>query len=531
MMLSALQLVPPLLAPAALVGVAWTSFREPGLRPHRTRRALLLAGGAGIGAAVLTIALYALGGPFTAGLPGLASVGAVIRVDGLSVVLFTMVTLLVAVIGRFSATYLDGDERHGRFLGGLAATAASVEVLILADHLLLFWLAWVATSVCLDRLLVSYRERPRAVAAARKARATARLGDGLLAVALILLYRAHGTGSIEEILAIARAGDGTGPLAAAAFLMAVIALLKAAQFPTHGWLVEVMETPTPVSALLHAGILNAGPFLILRFAPLMEQAPAASMLLVVVGGFTAAFASVVLRTQPAVKVSLGYSSAAHMGFTLFVCGLGVYAAAALHLVAHSFYKAHAFLSAGSVVEATQASRVVAPPRRRSAPRVALALAVATATYLGVAWAMGMDPAKTPSLFLVGAVIVAGLTQLVGAALDADSRPVVHLQVVMLAGVTTAAFFGLEELARLALRDALPQLSVPAPSVLAVGGAIVAAWGLIVATQLLGWGRDTRFAQHLRVHLRHGLYANAWFDRLVAARTRLFLLTFQRASHS
>ncbi len=536
MMTALLLPLVPLLGPAALAGVALTSLEEPGRRPYRTRRGLLVASGIGIASAVVSIAQYVFAGPFTAGIPGLASLGAQIRIDGLSVALFTMVTLLIAVIGRFSATYLEGDPRHGRFLGRIAATAASVEVLILADHLLLFWVAWVCTSVCLHRLLVFYPERPRAQAAARKAWVAARLGDGLLAAALLLLYRAYGTGSIEEILAAARAGEGgadgaTGWIAVAALLMAVTALLKSAQFPTHGWLVEVMETPTPVSALLHAGVLNAGPFLILRFSPLMEGATAASWLLLIVGGFTAAFASVVLRTQPSVKVSLGYSSAAHMGFTLFVCGLGVYAAAALHLVAHSFYKAHAFLSAGSVVESTQAARVVAPPRRRSGPRVAVALVLATVTYVGVAWAMGMDPGKTPSLLLVGAVIVIGLSQLVGAALDSDSRPVVQLQVVMLAAMTAAAFFGLEELARMALLDSVPELVVPAPSVLAVGSTVVAAWAVIVAVQLLGWGHDTRFAREMRVHMRHGFYANVWFDRLLAARTLSFIPTSEQASHS
>jgi formate hydrogenlyase subunit 3/multisubunit Na+/H+ antiporter MnhD subunit len=75
----------------------------------------------------------------------------------------------------------------------------------------------------------------------------------------------------------------------AALLLAFSALLKSAQFPTHGWLTEVMETPTPVSALLHAGLINAGGFLLIRFADVMLLAPGVLALLVFVGGFTAIF--------------------------------------------------------------------------------------------------------------------------------------------------------------------------------------------------------------------------------------------------
>ncbi len=125
-----------------------------------------------------------------------------------------------------------------------------------------------------------------------------------------------------------------------------------------------METPTPVSALLHAGILNAGPFIAIRMAFVIDGANLATTLLIVVGGLTAVFASVVLLTQPSVKVALGYSSAAHMGFMLMVCGMGIYPAALLHLVAHSFYKAHAFLSSGSAIDEARAAKVALPPTTR-----------------------------------------------------------------------------------------------------------------------------------------------------------------------
>ena len=518
-MLDHLQALIPLAGPGLLLGAALLSRLEPGRRPDRAKRALALASTGGVAAALLTVALLVARGPYPAASLPLADPGALIRIDPLSVTMLTMVSLLVLVVGRFSATYLEGDDRHGLFLGRLAATAASVEILLLANHLALFWIAWVLTSVCLHGLLLFYPDRPRAVVAARKKFVVARLGDLFLAGAFLLLYRQYGTGRMDEILASTHAASGPAVLTAVTVLLALTALLKSAQFPTHGWLTEVMETPTPVSALLHAGILNAGPFLILRFSPVLEHAPAGAWLLLIAGGFTAAFASVVLRTQPSVKVALAYSSAAHMGFSLFLCGLGVYAAAALHLVGHSFYKAHAFLSAGSAVDSAQAARVVVPPRRYRPGWAALALVLAVATCVTVATLFGVTPWTDPALLLIGMVVVAGLTQLIGAGLDAPRRPIVSVRAALLAAAVATAFFGFESLSHRVLASSLPAEGRTSAPGLLLGSVVVAAWMLIATLQITGWGRGTRLAHRLRVHVRHGFYVNALFDRLVDAPAR------------
>ena len=119
-------------------------------------------------------------------------------------------------------------------------------------------------------------------------------------------------------------------------------------------------------ALLHAGLINAGGFLVLRFADVMAPSASAGMLLLVIGGVTALFGSIVMLTQTSIKVSLAYSTIGQMGFMLFQCGLGAYPIALLHIVAHSLYKAHAFLSSGSVVDLARASWVPAAGTRRAA---------------------------------------------------------------------------------------------------------------------------------------------------------------------
>jgi NAD(P)H-quinone oxidoreductase subunit 5 len=127
-------------------------------------------------------------------------------------------------------------------------------------------------------------------------------------------------------------------------------ILRTALFPVHGWLIQVMEAPTPVSALLHAGVVNLGGYVLIRFAPLLEAAATARWLLVAFGLGTALLAGLVMLTRISIKVRLAWSTVAQMGFMVLECGLGLYTLAALHLIGHSLYKAHAFLSASTVVQ-------------------------------------------------------------------------------------------------------------------------------------------------------------------------------------
>lgn len=511
-----------LAAPLAFAFVAVASAFQPGPRPRWIERLSLGAAGLGVPVAALAGVLVARhGGLLESPALGAAGLGLSIRLDPLSAVMLGMIALLALAIVRFSATYLDGDARQGAFLGRLAATLAAVEVLVLAGNLGLLVSAWVATSLALHRLLLFYPARRRAVIAARKKFIAARLGDVALVAAAALLYRHAGTGNLEAIFDALRAAPAAGwtlgAPGAAALCLAVAALLKSAQFPTHGWLVEVMETPTPVSALLHAGILNAGPFLAIRLAFVLEGAAWAQALLIVVGGFTALFASTTLLTQPAVKVALGYSSAAHMGFMLMVCGFGVYPAALLHLVAHSFYKAHAFLASGSVVDEARAAKVALPRRLGQPLRVAGSLGVAVGVYAGFAWLWGIDLRAEPALVALGAILVMGLAQIVAPALDSDGPLAGTARAGGLALGVATAFFGLEAGAQALLHPVLPAAAAPGLVRLGLMALAVTAFAAVVLAQILGPARPTSpRGRRLAVHLRNGLYANALFDRLVGA---------------
>jgi NAD(P)H-quinone oxidoreductase subunit 5 len=429
-----------------------------------------------------------------------------------------MIALLGYIVVKFSKNYLDGDSRKTVFLTRLATTIASVQLLVLSGNLFQLFVFWVITSVCLHYLLIFYRNRAQAVAAARKKFIAARLGDLTLLIAVVLTYIELGTGNLDEIFSVISAIESlNSTLIWATVLLVITAALKSAQFPTYGWLIEVVETPTPVSALLHAGLLNAGPFLIVRLGFLMSESTPASVMLIAIGGFTALFASVVFLTQPSIKVALGYSSVAHMGFMLLICGFGVYTAAILHLVAHSFYKAHAFLSTGSVIDEVRSKRVKLSKRKGSPLRILSSIGFALSIYVFLCIAWGVSPTEDFTLMATGAIIVMGLSQIIVPTLDSGVGFKAILQSGFMALAVGLSFFTLEHGAHLLLHSQIPSHYQPNIIVKTAVLIVVISFGIAVFAQLSAPRlRKSAWAYKLGIHLRNGLYANVLFNRLIGS---------------
>ena len=281
-------------------------------------------------------------------------------VDALGLTGILLVALLGWVIVNYSSRYLDGEPHQGRFVRAMLFTLASVSVLMVSRHLAIIVLAWSGTSIGLHFLLTHYRERKAAQIVAHKKFLVSRLAELCLVIALVLVYQASGTLALEGLYDhLGELSTLPAGLAWAAALFALAAILKSAQLPLHGWLIQVMEAPTPVSALLHAGVVNIGGFVLIRLAGLISMAPGAQALLVIAGSLTAVLASLVVMTRISIKVRLAWSTCAQMGFMLLEVGMGLYELALLHLVAHSLYKAHAFLSAGTAVEQARANDFLA----------------------------------------------------------------------------------------------------------------------------------------------------------------------------
>ncbi len=303
-----------------------------------------------------------------------------------------LVQFLGTVIGAFSSRYLQGERGQQRYVASLAGVLAGVQLLLLADHWLVLIGAWMAIGAALHRLLCFYPDRPFALLAAHKKRIADRLSDLLLIGAAGMAWHDVGSGSLQALAH--RLGHGPAPAALqlCAVLLVLAVVLRTALLPVHGWLTQVMEAPTPVSALLHAGVVNLGGYVLIRFAPLLEASAPARWLLVACGLCTAALAGLVSLTRVSIKVRLAWSTVAQMGFMALECGLGLYQLAALHLLGHSLYKAHAFLSASGAV-------------RDSRLR-----------------AMREDPPISASTALAAPWLAAGMLLLLGRALDTHAWP-------------------------------------------------------------------------------------------------------------
>ena len=359
-----------------------------------------------LGVAAASLALLAMVGPVTSHS---------LRADALGCIVLLLVTFIGWIITRFSQAYLGGDAGQVRYTRWLMATLAAVSVVVVTNNLAVLALAWLATSLALHQLLTFFSSRPAALIAAHKKFLASRLGDVCLFAGVALIGTTLGSLDIDQVISKAQALTAY-PLAlkAAVFLVVISALLKCAQLPVHGWLIQVMEAPTPVSALLHAGIVNLGGFLMIRLSPLIADVTGAQTLLVVVGSLTAVLAALVMMTRISVKVMLAWSTCAQMGFMLMQCGLGAYDLALLHLVAHSLYKAHAFLAAGGAVEQARLKAMTAPQADVSLSMLLIGAAtgLVMVAAAGMLWGVAFD--KLTALWVLAGIVSLAIAPLLTA---------------------------------------------------------------------------------------------------------------------
>lgn len=455
---------------------------------------------------------------FSIPLPGeIGSFSISTYVNSVTLIMLGLVSFIGAIVTRFACNYLDGDPQQGRFHKWLSLTLASILTLIISGNLLMFSLAWISTSLCLHQLLMFYKTRPAAVLAAHKKFIASRIGDVSLIIAIILIGSSLNTLEFDQVFHLMATLEGPLPLALqwASWLIVLSAGLKSAQFPFHGWLIQVMEAPTPVSALLHAGIVNAGAFLIIRMSPIVSHSPSALAILAIVGLITLALASLVMLTQTSIKVSLAWSTTAQMGFMLLECGLGLYSLAMLHLVAHSLYKAHAFLSSGSGVDSFRAPTIEYANLKPRLWQYLLALVFALFLTVGIGMAFGISVAQQPVLLAVGAVIAIAMTQLLIQASSIQSNWAFISRALGLTVVVCIAYFALHHLFELALAgNVLPvQDSNDLFQKTLIAAIIIVFMGLLFLQQALKSRQSQQF-ENVYVHLYNGLYIDVYITRML-----------------
>ena len=290
--------------------------------------------------------------------------GAGLAVDRLAAVLLLLIFGVSAVVQVFALRYLHGDPRASWFTGGAGLLTAASAGLATASTLIGLAVCWTLAGVALCLLLGTYWQLPDARGGVRRTAKAFLIGDLALWTAVGLATAAWGRIELGEI----DTGRFSGPvLPAVACLVVLAALSRSAQIPFHHWLPATLAAPTPVSALLHAGVVNAGGILLIRLSMLAND-DLARGLTILAGAATMIYGAVIMLVKPDIKGALAHSTAAQMGFMILTCGLGLWAATVIHLVAHGFYKATLFLSSGSAIARYRRQEALPPPDPRPARR-------------------------------------------------------------------------------------------------------------------------------------------------------------------
>ncbi|WP_460867448.1 NADH-quinone oxidoreductase subunit L [Nocardioides pakistanensis] len=281
------------------------------------------------------------------------NVDAALLYDPLSALFLLLITGVGALIHVYSIGYMAHDERRRRFFGYLNLFVAAMLVLVLADNYVVLFLGWEGVGLASYLLIGFWQHKPSAAAAAKKAFVVNRVGDIGMVLAISLLFATFGSVAFSELSAVAgEASDGV--LTALGLLLLLAATGKSAQVPLQSWLLDAMEGPTPVSALIHAAtMVTAGVYLVVRSNFVYEAAPVAQTAVVIVGAVTLLWGAIIGTAKDDIKKALAGSTMSQIGYMMLAAGLGVagYAFAIFHLLTHGFFKANMFLGAGSVMHA------------------------------------------------------------------------------------------------------------------------------------------------------------------------------------
>lgn len=272
---------------------------------------------------------------------------ALFHVDILSIIMIVLVNFIGIIVYCFSRTYMKGDQHYRYFLRNMCCLLTSIIIMTMADNLFLFLSAWCCCNWMLVKLIVHKSTWQAAKASGSRAAQNFILGFIFVMLAFALMYHATGSFSIQYIIHHAQT---TGYMLMALILLLLGAMTQSAIWPFQGWLISSLNAPTPVSAIMHAGIVNGGGFLLARFAPLYFNAPALLDIIFIVGIATALLGSLWKLMQHDVKRMLGCSTMGQMGFMLAQCGLGLFAAALAHLCWHGMFKAYLFLASGGAAQ-------------------------------------------------------------------------------------------------------------------------------------------------------------------------------------
>ncbi len=288
---------------------------------------------------------------------GSAGLNIGMKIDGLTSVMFFVVTFVSLMVQIYSVGYMKEEVRYTWFFAALNLFTGSMLVLVIANNLLMLLIGWELVGVCSYLLIGHYWEEKENSSAAIKAFITTKIGDIPFLIGIFVLFAGTNTFNINAIIEKVEHGDVSHlTLTAAAVLLFGGAIGKSGQFPLHVWLPDAMAGPTPVSALIHAAtMVTAGVFLVARLFPVFAASPEALNEVALIGAFTMLMAALLAMVQDDIKRVLAYSTVSQLAYMMAALGVGARDAAIFHLFTHAFFKALLFLGAGAVIHAVHSN--------------------------------------------------------------------------------------------------------------------------------------------------------------------------------
>lgn len=329
-----------------------------------------------------------------------------LSVDRLAALMMVVISSIGMLLYRYSRRYLQQDPGLARFMTLLSLSIGTLLFMVASADLISLFAAWQLLSWFLCLLAHNLTHVPTAQSSFRTF-IMLRFGDIAFLCGIALAFHLYGTVQISQLFALAATDQTTfapfgtgleisGPTAVTLLLM-IGAMSKSAQFPLHMWLPDSLYAPTPIHALLHAGIINAGGFLLNRLAPLYALSPMTLHLVLLAGVLTLVSGKCMMLASSDVKKSLGYSTLGQMGYMMMECGLGAFSLAVFHLVAHGLFKATVFLNCGDVIHKARLNPYSPPVPAPGPPNLfvwaagfIVSLLMPLAMIIGIHYALGIN---------------------------------------------------------------------------------------------------------------------------------------------
>lgn len=273
--------------------------------------------------------------------------------DPLSITFVLLITGVGSLIHLYSVGYMTHDEKRRKFFAYLNLFLAAMLTLVLGNSYLVLFFGWEGVGLASYLLIGFWAHKPSAANAANKAFIMNRMGDVGMMLAIVTMFATFGSTQFATVNAGVGAAEAWVPTFLG-FMLLLGACAKSAQVPFQAWLLDAMEGPTPVSALIHAAtMVTAGVYLVVRSGSIYQLSAEAALAVVIVGAITLLVGAWIGSAKDDIKKVLAGSTMSQIGYMILAAGIGPagYALAIFHLVTHGFFKANMFLGAGSIMHA------------------------------------------------------------------------------------------------------------------------------------------------------------------------------------